>query len=809
MNALLPDIRFALRLMLKAPGFTLTAVLSLALGIGANVTVYTWMRQMVLDPLPGVTQSGQLIAMETRDSEGNRSGISYPEYKDLRDENRVLQGSFAGQQVSRSMQDRGPTQRILVWFSNWNMFDVLGVKPQVGRLFQPEDDRPGSALSVVLSHRFWKQHCGGDPSIIGRNLRMGNETYRVLGVTPEGFFGPVGGLNLDVFVPLEPFIHRGGDGESNLENRQSRSFYVMGRPKAELSAAAVKAGLANLFKELEARHPKTHRDIRLMVFPVSEAPMGAPVLLKKPMALLLVAVTFILLITCANIANLLLAKASGRQREMALRSALGASRARLSTQMLTESIVLGLLGGLGGLLLSTWSLGLLVSRIPTNTLNVAFQVQLDYKALIFALLLSLITAIVFGLVPALRATKRDTAETLKQGGNRGSGLHQRLQAVLVVMEIAIAVALLVGAGLMVKSSHEIQKDHPGFEPKGVLYGKLGLELGNYDVQRAAQFAQLLREKVAALPQVESVSFSEGQPMSFGGPKGVGLRVEGVDVASTNTTTCARNLVGPDFFHVFRIPIIAGRDISVSDEKGSEPIVVVNQAFVDRYLKDGEALGKRIEINGKWRKVVGVSRNFKFETWTDKPKPFVYIPLTQGDIKAWNLVVRTRGPVSSLIQPLRSLIANQDSTLPVVLEDMEDVTENSGIVIRLAGRALAQLGIIALLLASMGIYSVMAYSVAQRKTEIGIRMAMGATSSDILGMVLKQGSILIGTGLGLGLLGAFTLGNRFADVLYRTSPKDPLVFITVPLLLCTVAILACALPAWRASRLDPLKTLKAD
>lgn len=810
MNTLQLDLKLALRLMVKSPGFTLAAVLSLALGIGANVSVFTWMRQLVLDPLPGVHASSRLIALESRDSSGGRSGVSFSDYLDLRRESRVLEEISAGQQMYLAGQQGGPANRVLAWYGSASLFSMLGVRPALGSFFSEADDHPGSPLTAVLSHRYWHQAFGGRSTVVGENLYLGGKRFRILGVAPEGFQGPVGGSAYDVFVPVEPFISQGGDPESNLDSRASRSFYVLARPKVGVSASTLRQDLERLYAHLEARHPSTNRGIRLKVFPVSESPMGAPVLLGGLLKLLLVGVAFVLLIACANIANLLLARATGRRHEMALRTAVGATRVRIAFQLLIESLLLGVAGGVGGILVSLTTLDLLGRMVPDSTArHVLFQVSLDGPALALAFGLSILSALFFALLPAFRVVPANPAEALKQGGSRMVGSHQRIQSALVVAEIAVAVALLIGAGLMVRSSLEIQKGDPGFEPRGLIYAKLGLELGGYDAPRAAAAAQAIREKVRSLPGVEGVTFSEGQPMSFGGPKGVGLRFEGLDVPSQEPITCSRNLVGPDFFKLFRIPMLEGREVSDLDQAGSEPVVVVNETLAKRYWPNGRALGSRVKVNGTWRRVIGLCKDFKFQTWIEKPEPFVYIPLSQFTVPSWNLVARTQGPVSPLLGPLRELAVAQDPGLPVEVEDMAEVVRFSGILVRSASRGLGLLGLLALFLASLGIYGVMAYSVAQRRAEIGIRMALGATPNQVLRMILSRGLRLVGLGVGLGITGAAALGQRFEDLLYRTDPRDPLVFVGVPTLLGLVALLACVIPAWRASRMDPQQTLRSE
>lgn len=803
------DLKYALRRLLKSPGLTVIAVLSLALGIAANVTVYTWMRQLVWEPLPGVHQSGRLMAFDTNDNESH-SNNSYPDFKDLRDENRVFQGVFAGQQSTLCLDRQEGSERIHAFFASWNMFEVLGVKPGHGRFFSPEDDRPGQPLSAVLSDGFWRRKLNSDPTIVGRDLQISGRAYRVLGIAPAGFYGPVAPSAFDLFLPLEPFVHQVGDPEYNLTQRNSRPYFLFARLKDGVSFAEARQKVHAFGKLQEQRHPRTNKEIQINAYPLSEVPYGSPVLLAKPLALLLVMVAFILLMGCANVANLLLAKGVERERELALRSAVGASRGHLLAQLLTESAVLGLISGLVGVILTGWSLRFLPASIPSTLhMPMTFEVRLDTHAFGFALLLSIATTLIFGALPALRGSRRTPAVALKEGGSRfsGSSGHHHIQAILLVVETSLAVTLLIGAGLMVKSAWEISRDKPGFEPKGLLFASLGLEMLPVDTAKAALVAKDILDRVKTLPGFESAAFSELKPLNMQGAKGCSLRFEGQD--PTLTMGCSRNLIGPGFFSTFRIPLRSGREFTLHDGPEAQPVVIVNEALAIRRWPTQSAVGKRINVNGQWRTVVGVSANFKAAHWSEPTEPFVYLPLTQWNVKAWNLAVRVQGPMEGFVQPLRLAILQAHAGLPVHIQDMEEVASNAATLVRMSARLLATLGLMALILAATGIYGVMAHAVSQRRAEIGLRMAIGASPTSILAMVMGRGFILASTGVALGLMGAYALGHRFADILHRTSPTEPLIFLGVPLVLLLVAMAACALPALRAATVQPNEALRSE
>lgn len=808
MNTLLLDLRFAFRVWIRSPFLALAAVLSLGLGIGANVTVYTWIRHMVEAPLPGVPGSAGLVALGSEDA-GGTGGISYPDFQDLRDENRVFSGLFAGQQVQASLQDGASVQRVWIWFGSWNLFEVLGVRPQAGRFWRREDDRPGQPLGIVLSDGFWRTRLGADPGVLGRTLRIGGKDCRVLGIAPKGFYGPCGGVAYDVFTPLESFIQGGGSPECNLDQRDSRSFFVLGRLRPGVGFPAAKASLAVLARSLEERHPDTNRGTALRVYRMREAPMGAPVLLARPMALVFTAAAFLLLIATANVANLLLAKAAGREREMALRSALGAQRARLAQQVLVESLVLGLAGGALGVLVTLWGLPLMDLAKPTAAMPVVFETPFDAASAAFAFLLSVASAAGFGMLPALRFWRGQPADALKEGSMRagaGPGIR-RAQGVLAVAEMAVAVALLAAAGLMVRSAWEIRHDSPGFRPQGLLFADLGMDLGGYAPEEASRLAHDLHEAVRGLPGVVSATFSEGMPLSLGGPRGVGAAFEGLERPADERLGFARNLVGPDFFRTFGIPLRSGREFTWADDGASQPVVIVNETVVRRFFGGGDPVGRRMKINGEWRQIVGVAGDFKFSTWNDPATEFVFIPFDQWKVSCWNLAVRTTGPAADAA--VRKAVAARAPFLPVLYRDMAVVAGNSAFLVKASAVALGSLGLMALALASVGVYGVLAHAVGQRTSEIGVRMAMGATPGRILAMVMRDGLALAAGGVALGLAGAFSLGRSFQSVLHRTGPADPLVFLAVPLGLLAVAALATALPALRAARIPPALALRRE
>lgn len=804
----LVDLRHALRLLAKAPGFTLAALLSLGLGIGANVTASTWMRQVVLEPLPGVKDAGRLVALD-QTGLGVREGISYPDFKDYRDESGAFQGVFAGQQKELGLERTQGAVRVWAWYGTGGMFEVLGTRARLGRCFTPEDDRAGAPLVAVLSTVGWMRHFGGDPGVVGRSLRIGGRDAQVVGVTEPGFLGPVGGLSYDVFLPLEPFIGGGGDPETSLTLRSAASCYVMGRLAPGLGLVEARDRLLRTHRTLAQRHPAEHQNTRLRVARLHDIPMGAPQVLAQPLALLLAGVAFILLMACVNVAGLLLSRALARQRELALRSAVGATRGRVLRQLLTEGLVLGLGAGLTGWGLSFASLQLFRSALPPTDLPLAFPLAMDRSAFVTALLLAVGTTLVFALVPAFRATAEAPAAVLKAGGARGGGApgHRRLQAALVVLGSALALVLLVGAGLMTRSALALRHGNPGFQPRGLVQLDLGLELAGLDAPKARQTALDLMDRLAALPGVEGVTSSEGCLLGYQGPKGVGAWWEGRPLEER--ITLHRNLVGPDFCRLFRIPLREGRDLLRSDDAGSEPVAVVNETLAARMRPGGSVVGTRIRINGHWRTIVGVCRDFKFQTWNEPAGLFVLLPVAQSDLPSWNLVVRTDRAPAALMPGLRRTVAAAAPTLPVRLLDLERVAQGAGFLVRTTGALLGGLSLLALFLAALGLYALQAHAVAQRTRELGLRLALGASPRGILGGVVLQGLRLAGLGVALGLGPALWLAGQMAPLLHRTSPRDPAVLLGAPCLMFLVAVLATFLPAFRAARVQPAVALRSE
>ncbi|MFN2455425.1 MAG: ABC transporter permease [Pyrinomonadaceae bacterium] len=818
MKTLWQDIRYGLRLLWKSPGFTIIAVLSLSLGIGANATIFAWVKTVLLRPLPGVEASDQLVAFHgvlTR-SENRPISTSYPDYKDYRDRNEVFSGLFA-YGLNPFNLSGGDSQPERIWGEtvSGNYFDVLGVKPVKGRGFLPEEDAtPGSHPVVVLSYRLWQRRYGGDPDLVGKTITLNNKNFTVVGIAPQQFAGTYVGLATELYVPLAMIGEVKPDGGSLLTRRGNQWLQVIGRLKPNVTFAQAQANTQSIARALAQEYPRTNDGHDVALFTLARDTDGAQVILLPVLTILMVVAGLVLLIACANVANLLLARAAARRREIGIRLALGASRGRIVRQLLTESVLLALLGGIAGLFIALWTAGSLGSFVPPIGLPVSLQVNLDARVLGFTFLVSLATGVLFGLAPALASSRPDLVSTLKDesgsvAGGRGKG---RFRNSLVVAQIALSLVSLIGAGLFVRSLQRAQTISPGFDPDNVLLASFDLFPNGYDEARGTQFYRALTERVGNLPGVESVSLADSIPLGLLGNSSQGVSIEGYTPRRDEELNFAYNTIAPGFLRTMRIPLASGREFEATDGEKSQGVVIINETAARRYFAPGQdADGKRLkDSNGHDLLIVGVAKDIKYKTLNEPPKPYMYLPLFQNYTPDMTLVVRTKSNPLSVLSGVRNEVHALDAN--VALFNEKTLVEHAGVSLfaqRLAVTFLSVFGLLALALAAIGIYGVMAYSVAQRTHEIGVRMALGAQTSDVLKLITRQGFALAITGIGIGLLSALALTHLLTSLLYGVSAIDPLTFIVMPLLLGGVALLACYVPARRATKVDPMIALRHE
>jgi len=818
MKGIFKDISFGIKSLLKQPGFLAVCVLSIALGIGVNTTIFSFINTALFRPLP-FSDSQELV----RVWDGNSS--SYPDYTAYRDESKVFAGLAAYAQRPLNLSVNGESQRIWGEIVTGNYFDVLKVKPALGRAFLAEEDRTaGTHPVVVISNALWRRNFGSDPAIIGKGITLNNHSYTVIGVMPEDFVGATVVSRPDLWVPMmmEPLVNA---GSRSLTSPDEGWLMMLGRLKPDTKLAAAQATVetiaSRLHQERRARNSgPEERGGRvvavmaargLMVPPQGQAPVFVII------AILMTVVSLVLLVACANVGNMMLARALNRRREVAVRLALGAGRWRIVRQMLTESVLLSFLGGLAGLLLASWSTRLLANLLPQSLIgnSIPPDVSPDARVFAYAFLLSVLTGVIFGLVPALQASKPDVVAALKDEKLWFSAGRRKFSPrnLLVVTQIAVSLLLLITAGLFIRNLRNTQKAQPGFVLDNALMMSFDLDSANYKSARGKIFEEQLLARVRALPQVSSASLAESVPLGSGGSTS-GLFIEGEPAPDQfdESSLLSHNTVASDYFRAMGIPFVRGRDFNDGDTLSSPGVVIVNETLARRLAPDGNALGRRLRMDsqGVYLEVVGVVRDLKYEQLAEKPRFFGYRPLSQRYRGAMTLHLRTTTDPLAAISQVRAEVRALDANLP--LTNVETMQEHMRLLLapaRLLAVLSSALGVLALFLAAIGLYGVMAYVVGSRTREIGIRMALGAQTSGVSRLVIGQGLRLALIGIALGLLTAFGLTRVLQSVLYGVDANDPLTFLGVAALWLAVALLACYVPARRATRVDPLVALRYE
>ncbi|MEO8429936.1 MAG: ABC transporter permease [Acidobacteriota bacterium] len=814
MSMLLQDLRYAVRSLAKSPGFAAVALVTLAIGIGVNVTVFSWIEGVLLRPLPAVPDADRIVTLETVAPSGELIDTSYPDYRDYRDQARSFAGLLAFKDRPLDLREGENSERIWGEVVSGNFFDVLGLTPERGRFFTPEESREaaGSAPLVVLSHRLWTRRFRSDPAIIGRAIELNRIPLTVIGVAPPGFEGTIVGLSYDVYVPLFMQERLTGGG-AWLENRRSRPLHVLARLAPGVSLSSAQVEVAAIAKRAAAGYPASNLGIGARLLPLARAPYGGQSVLSDVLRILMAVSAVVLLIVCANLANLLLAFASGRRREIAIRLALGATRRRLLRQFLTESMLLAAVGAASGALAAVWMSDLLRMFVPPTDLPLSLTSALDMRVLGFTGLLALAAGVAFGMPPALALLGREGRGLRESGRGATAGREShRLRSTLVAAEVALALVALAGAGLFLKSFRNAVSMRPGFEPRGVLLAGMNLSSAGYDAERGRVFYRRLQERLAALPGVTSVAVAEDVPLGFNGGSWEDLAIDGYTPRPVENMKIYRNLVSPGYFDLLKIPLRGGRDFVPKDGADSSPLVaIVNETFVQRFFAGRDPVGRRVRGWGQDITVVGVVGDHKYRSLAESPQPYFYVPFERFYRASTGAAVHIRvaRDPARVLPEVRRAIRSLDPNVTVIGMAMTDYVAASAFDQRLAATLLTVLGVLAVVLAAMGLYSVIAYSVSRRTQEIGIRMALGARPSDILRRIVAQGLVLAGAGLAAGLAAALVLGRFIASSLLGVPPWDPGVLGGVALLLAAIAFAASAIPARRAARLDPAIALRHE
>jgi putative ABC transport system permease protein len=799
-------------MLLKNPGFTLVAVLALALGIGANTAIFSVVNAVLLRPLPYENPGRLMQVWSTSAWRGlTAAPASYLNYRDWREQSQVFESMAAYTDASAAITYADVPEQINGVGATADLFKVLDAKPLMGRTFVPEDERAGGSHTVVLSYSLWQRRFNADPNIIGKPIKFDGESTTVVGVMPQGFRFPLDAENPEFWIPLDP------EQDYNKE-RGANYLKVIGRLKPDVTLSQAQSEMTAIGKRLEQQYQDKNAGKGVSVVSLYEE-MVSPV--RPALLILLGAVGFVLLIACANVANLLLARASTRQREIAIRTALGASRVRVIRQLLTESLLLSITGGVIGLLLAFWGVDFLSAAIPADIPRIK-EMGLDLNVLAFTTGIAILTGVIFGLVPALQVSKPDLTASLKEG-SRGSteGLRRnRTRSLLVILEVALSLVLLIGAGLLIKSFVYLLNVKPGINPDHVLTANLSLPPVKYgESPEQSAFFQKVIERVEALPNVESAAVILPLPLSGSMMQNI-LTVDGrPPLAPGERLITNTRLISPDYMRVMGIPLIRGRTFTERDNQDSPRVFVINETLARKYFPGEDPIGKRIKVSVRatgekedaFGEIVGIVGDVKHRSLDRETDPECYVSYLQIPDPFMTLVVRTKsGDAAGLAASLRTAIQQVDPEQPVYdIMTMNQVLARSIATRRFNMLLLGIFACVALLLAGVGLYGVMNYSVAQRTHEIGIRMALGAQGKDVLRMVVGQGMLFTLIGLGLGLVAAFALTRVMSGLLVGVSTTDPWTFIGVSVLLALVALLACYIPARRAMRVDPLVALRYE
>ena len=807
METIMQDIRYGLRSLMRQPAFALVAVCSLALGIGANTAIFSLVNAVLLKPLEFAEPERLVMVWEAAPEIGFPLGdAAVANYIDWKSQNTVFDDMAAVSFRSFNITGDGEPEKVQAYGATANFFPLLGAAPALGRNFLPEEDKPGGAKVMIISHGLWQTRYGGDRNIVGRDILLNGQKHTVVGVMPNNFrfLQPF----TNVWVPA-------AFDQEQLAQRENQNLTVVARLKAGVTAEQAQSDIANITYRITQDHRgEVSPNLKAVVVPMREQLTGQS---RLPLIMLLVAVAFVLLIACANIANLLLSRASSRRQEIAVRSAVGASRGRIMRQLLTESVILSVLGGGLGLLVATFSFEFLKKLIPQGLF--ASSLRMDLRVLGYALAVSVVTGIVFGIVPALQASRVDLNKALKQGGRTGLGSEGgRLRGALVVTEIALALVLLVGAGLLIQTVSNLRDQYSGLLPEKLLVVRTVLQGKYQQPAKRWDFYEQVLTRIEQIPGVVSAGYTTSVPLQWRGGAN-GFRIEGPQATPAVIGNALHRQVSARYLQTVGISLREGRSLELRDDEKSPPVVVVNETMARKYWPGQSAIGKRInfgaaETDSPWITIVGVVADVRQMGLSLPVNPEMYLPYRQvagfNGYKPRDLVVRTAGDPLAIVGSVRREVHAVDPDQPVsniatLDQQLEQTAESRqvGMVLLVAFAALA------FLLALMGIYAVLAYFVTQHRAEIGVRLALGAQRSDILGLVLKKGMTLVLAGVTIGVLGAIALTRLMGSLLFGVSPTDPVTFGAMVLTLAGVGFLACYLPARRATKVDPLVALRCE
>ena len=814
MTSLLQEIRYSLRVIAKSPGFAAIAILTLALGIGANTTIFSWINSALLNPVPGISNPDEVVSLTLNKPGEKPFPFTYPDIEALRKGQQSLAGITACGFAQTSLAGKGKPERVWGMVASANYFDVLGVRPILGRGFLPEEDaKPGGAPVAVISYRLWQARFGSNPEIVGQTIGINQHPYTIVGVTPAVFQGSQTGVRTDIWVPMmmEAQFEPLGD---LLNDHHQFWLLAFGRLKPGIRLEQAQQEMTLRLKPEVESYPDEHKGHEsVTVYPLWRNPFGLNQFLSTLLPILMCIAGMVLLLACANVANLMLVRSVGRRRELAIRLSLGASRWQLARHLLVESLILALAGGVVALLITFWTQGTLMKFMPATDYPVSLSVKADRTVLLATLGISALTGVIFGILPALRASREAPVAILKEDtGSASVGVKKaRLASGLVVAQISLSLLLLVCAGLFIRSFLSAQLINPGFNSHNVLIATYDLFTAGYSEASGTEFDRQLAAKLEAQPGIQSVALTNRVPLGFGGGS-TSVRPEGYVSQSDESMETEDAIITPNYFRTLQIPIVEGRDFTLQDSAKSQRVAIVNEEFVNRYWPKQGAIGKRLysDLPKEWLTVVGVARNNKVNWLNEKPTPFVYLPLYQTYTPSMIINARVIGDPLTFAKTIENTVHELNSDLAVFdVTTLELRNQFASFGQRVAGAFVGAFGLLALVLAAVGIYGVTAYSTRQRTHEIGIRIALGAAKHDVLRLVLGHGLRLTLGGVGLGLTLSFVLTRFLGSLLLGVTSTDALTFSSVAMLLCAVALLACFLPARRAMRVDPIVALRYE
>jgi macrolide transport system ATP-binding/permease protein len=809
----LQDVRFGARMLWRSPGFSILAILCLTLGIGTNAAVFSWIEGILIRPYPLVAHQDRMFALggTTRGAtEGH--GLSYPDFVDLEKNSMLFESFIIDRIVGTTLSVGDRAERASGGIVSANYFDALGVRPMLGRGFRPEEGTGRNAHPVtVISYLTWKDRYKGDPEIVGKTQYLNGVQHTIIGVAPEKFHGTFIGYSFNFWVPTsmqETFDSTG----YKLEDRGARWIEAYAFLKPGVTRQQAQAELSAIAQRLENDFPETNRGQGFELFPLWKTPFNAVGNLSPTLAITTGVAFFVLLIACANVSNLLLARSLLRRHEMTMRLALGAGRRRLAKQLFTEGLLLSVIAAAGGIMVAYWCRNALVLVSPSRTpgITIDYPGQLDWRVLALSVAVCIGSTMLFALIPAIQASHVDLSGALKSEGGglvAGSG-RSRVRSVLVFVQVALSFVLIAGTGLLLRSLVQMQNSDPGFSTRNVVVSAADLFSAGYKPDRAKIFYEQMLERIRALPGVQSAALARVRPFSYAVYSSAPLEIEGYQPPRNEQVAADYNQVGEGYFSAIGIPIVTGREFTRNDDENAPPVTIVNETMAAKYWPEKNAIGQRLKVKDKWMEIVGVAKNANYRTKLETPMPFFYVSVRQNFFVQNGFIIRTDQSAAAIMNALgREMHALDPDLAPLDTISLQQQVDLMSYTQRLAAALLAIFGGMALFLAAIGLYAVMSYAVSQGTRELGLRMALGARAADLLRLVMSRGLTLTAAGILLGATAGLALTRLMNNLLYKVSPRDPLAFGSAFVVMIIVALLACLLPAWRAMRIDPARALR--